>query len=586
MTIKSLSLPTNFPPIFFSSPNTSPSPPQSQLRFPNKFNSVQLPNRRRITHLLQSQTPTNSSSPSPNDTQQAISQFLQQLGLSDQDSDSIASNCPKYASMLIDSVKELEEWNNTWGTESGQQNEFGDLQGFKEKVIYMARDKGDDGKLAFLESVGLSLSSAMNVARYLSAQPLPRLVHKVKYVKDMFFSGSDDKRLIGKNARRMVMHLSVPIDEDLQQTLSLFEKIAARRGGLDMLGSSDASFPYFIESFPRIFLLSLDKHLKPMVELLENFGVPKERMGCIFLLFPPVILYDIKVIKRKVMALEKVGAVDEDIGKILLKYPWILSTSIQDNYKEILSLCDMEKITKESFDKAVRSWPHLLGCSTSKLKVILDQFGLLGVKNKKVGRVITKSPQLLLRKPEEFLQVVSFLRGIGFDQETVGKLLTRCPEVFAASMEKTLKRKVEFFISMGVMEDELPGIIKKYPELLVSDVNRTLLPRMEYLMEVGLSKKEVVKMVRRFSPLLGYSIDKVLRPKYEFLVNTMEKEVNEVVEYPRYFSYSLEKKIKPRYWVVKGRNVECSLKEMFHKNDEEFADTFLGSGRLVFPSHQ
>ncbi|KAF5767055.1 putative transcription regulator mTERF family [Helianthus annuus] len=69
-------------------------------------------------------------------------------------------------------------------------------------------------------------------------------------------------------------------------------------------------------------------------------------------------------------------------------------------------------------------------------------------------------------------------------------------------------------------------------------------------------------MVGRFSPLLGNSIEEVLRPKYEFLANAMQKPLEEVVEYPRYFSYSLEKKIKPRFWVIKGRNCECNLKDM------------------------
>lgn len=44
-------------------------------------------------------------------------------------------------------------------------------------------------------------------------------------MKEIFFSGSNEGGLIGKNARRMMMHLSIPIDEDLQQTLSFFEKV-------------------------------------------------------------------------------------------------------------------------------------------------------------------------------------------------------------------------------------------------------------------------------------------------------------------------------------------------------------------------
>ena len=44
-------------------------------------------------------------------------------------------------------------------------------------------------------------------------------------MKEIIFSSNDDKGLSGKNARRMMMHLSIPSDEDVQQTLSFFEKV-------------------------------------------------------------------------------------------------------------------------------------------------------------------------------------------------------------------------------------------------------------------------------------------------------------------------------------------------------------------------
>lgn len=76
-----------------------------------------------------------------------------------------------------------------------------------------------------------------------------------------------------------------------------------------------------------------------------------------------------------------------------------------------------------------------------------------------------------------FIQVVSFVEGLGFDKETVGIILGRCPEIFAASIERTLSRKLQFLASIGVSKVHLPRVIKKYPELLVSDTDRNLLPR-------------------------------------------------------------------------------------------------------------
>ncbi|XP_070048508.1 transcription termination factor MTERF2, chloroplastic isoform X2 [Nicotiana tomentosiformis] len=462
------------------------------------------------------------------EAREAVSYYLEELGVSKEESVEIALNSPKYVSMLVDSVRDLDEFSlwNSWSTANVDEEKpyfTRPLSSFKRKVYMMAKQKGDKGMLPFLESIGLTLSSATHLARYLSSNSLPILINKVKYVKEIFFANSDDGGLIARNARQMMLHLSISIDEDVQQTLSFFEKIQARRGGLHLLGSQDASFRHLIESFPRLLLLPKESHMKRLMEFLDDIGVAEGCKRQIFLLFPPIIFYDIeKDVRPRLQAILKDGTEGKDFGQMLLKYPWILSKSILQNYEDILIFFDDEK-------------------------------------------------------------VVCFLRDLGLDDDVIGRILGRCPEIFASSIGKTLKRKLNFLMGIGVSRHHLPRIIRKYPELFVCDVHRALLPRMTYLMHVGLSKREVALMVCRFSPLLGYSIDKVLKPKLEFLMNSMEKPLSDVVEYPRYFSYSLEKKIKPRFWVLRGRNMECSLKSMLGKNDEEFAAEFGERNMLVPP---
>lgn len=76
-----------------------------------------------------------------------------------------------------------------------------------------------------------------------------------------------------------------------------------------------------------------------------------------------------------------------------------------------------------------------------------------------------------------FLQVVSFFEGLGFDKESVGGILGRCPEIFCSSIKDTLGKKIRFLAAIGVSRAHIPRVIKKYPELLVCDTDRTLLPR-------------------------------------------------------------------------------------------------------------
>ncbi|KAK7851506.1 transcription termination factor mterf5 [Quercus suber] len=123
--------------------------------------------------------------------------------------------------------------------------------------------------------------------------------------------------------------------------------------------------------------------------------------------------------------------------------------------------------------------------------------------------------------------VISFLEGLGIDKETIGRIICRCPEIFATSIEKTIKRKLEFLTSIDVSGAQVP--------------------------------RDTALMVRKFSPLLGYSIDEVLRPKAEFLVNTMEKPITDVVDYP-------------------------SLKDMLGKYDDDFAANYMGVGSMLVTS--
>lgn len=41
----------------------------------------------------------------------------------------------------------------------------------------------------------------------------------------MLFSDSNDERRIGKKARKMMTYISISVDEDLQRTLSFFQKV-------------------------------------------------------------------------------------------------------------------------------------------------------------------------------------------------------------------------------------------------------------------------------------------------------------------------------------------------------------------------
>ncbi|CAN6183294.1 unnamed protein product [Urochloa humidicola] len=570
--------PHSLPPPTQLHPKTRPHPPPFLIL---------LPRRRRGGPIATFPAPTSSSTSASaydaREAEAAVAELLRESGASPADAAAIAARAPGYAAILADGVRELDElglWASWSSGAVAVEMEMGRL-GFRRKVYLMGRSRRDNGVVPLLESVGVRLSSAKLIAPYVAAAGLPVLIDRVKFLKEMLFSSSDYATLIGRNAKRMMTHLSIPADDALQSTLSFFEKMEARYGGVSMLGHGDVSFPYLIESFPMLLLCSEDNHLKPLIDFLKYIGIPNPRIASILLLFPPIVLSDIENdIKPRIHEWEKAGIEQEYISRMLLKYPWILSTGVIENYRQILLFFKRKKISTTALGIAAKSWPHILGCSMKRMNSILELFDDLGISKKMVVPVITSSPQLLLRKPNDFLQTVLFFREMGFDKETVGKILCRSPEVFASNVESTLKKKINFLVDFGVSKHHLPRIIRKYPEILLLDINHTLLPRMNYLLEVGFSKKDVCSMIYRFSPILGYSIELVMKPKLAFLLRMMKKPLKVIVEYPRYFSYSLEGKIKPRFLVLKNRNIDCSLTDMLAKNDELFAEEYLGTRLL------
>ncbi|MCI06969.1 hypothetical protein A2U01_0028032, partial [Trifolium medium] len=186
---------------------------------------------------------------------------------------------------------------------------------YRDKILHIAALKGDKGKLAYLESLGFTLSSSMNVARYISSSAhnntLPSLINKVTSIKQLLFlpthsTHDDHYQFLIKNIRLIMCHLSISIDEDMQHTFSFFEKVQAKRGGLNILASQDAAFRCLIESFPRILLLSLNNHISPILDFLQNIGIPADHIPNIILAFPPILLWNVRLLQTRVLALNQV----------------------------------------------------------------------------------------------------------------------------------------------------------------------------------------------------------------------------------------------------------------------------------------
>lgn len=85
-------------------------------------------------------------------------------------------------------------------------------------------------------------------------------------------------------------------------------------------------------------------------------------------------------------------------------------------------------------------------------------------------------------------------------------------------------------------------------------------------------------MALRLPSLLTFSVEKNFQPKVEFLVGEMGRDIGELKEFPQYFAYSLEGRIKPRHMMMLERGFgssRISLGDLLRASDGEFRERLL-----------
>lgn len=91
-------------------------------------------------------------------------------------------------------------------------------------------------------------------------------------------------------------------------------------------------------------------------------------------------------------------------------------------------------------------------------------------------------------------------------------------------------------------------------------------------MGLGYTKEEAIGMVLRCPSLFTFSIENNFKPKIEYFLGEMKGKLEDIKEFPQYFAFSLEKRIKPRHLEVLQSGVEVPLPILLKSTDQEFSE--------------
>uniref|UniRef100_A0A0A9EKE1 Uncharacterized protein n=2 Tax=Arundo donax TaxID=35708 RepID=A0A0A9EKE1_ARUDO len=213
---------------------------------------------------------------------------------------------------------------------------------------------------------------------------------------------------------------------------------------------------------------------------------------------------------------------------------------------------------------------------SAPLPLIRDSLRLLtshGLSTRDAARVFSAFPDLLTSPPDEPIRFLS--ADAPLPPPLLRAAVVRSPRLLAASVPDTLRPALRFLRRrVSLRREPLPLAAAL---LLAFSVERTLLPKLLFLRDAtGLPDPAVCAVLRRAPAILSYGIETNLTPKLQFLSERMGRDpATELAEFPHYFAFSLEGRIRPRHEASRERGVEMSLKDMLTSNDDEFRERLL-----------
>ncbi|KNA22174.1 hypothetical protein SOVF_036490 [Spinacia oleracea] len=293
---------------------------------------------------------------------------------------------------------------------------------------------------------------------------------------------------------------------------------------------------YVISRCSELLAFSMEE-LKTRVSFYTDMGMNKHDFGTMVYDFPKVLgFFTLEEMNQKVNYLKDFGLGDEDVGRLLAFKPQLMACGIDERWKPLLKL-----------------------------------LYYLGVDRDGMRRMLVIKPMVFCVDLEEtIMPKVLFLQEIGIKEDAIGRMLVKFPPLLTYSLYKKIRPVVVFLLTKaGVTQKNIAKVVASAPELLGCSIAHKLDGNVKFYLSLGISLRQLGAMIADFPMLLRYN-DELLRPKYRYLRRTMVRPLQDLIEFPRFFSYSLEDKIIPRHKVLVENRVNFKLRYMLATTDEEF----------------
>lgn len=296
-------------------------------------------------------------------------------------------------------------------------------------------------------------------------------------------------------------------------------------------------------------------------------------MGYVLSRCPEILNFSMEELKSRAEFYLNMGMDEKDFGTMIFDCPKVLGYLSMEEMNQKVTFLKEFGLSNEELGRLIAFKPQLMTCSIEqKWMPLVKYFYYLGISKDGLRRILTLKPMIFCIDLKSIIvPKVQFFRDIGVKEESIGCMITKFPPLLTYSLHKKIRPVVIFLLTKaGVSQKDIGKVIALGPELLGCSITNKLDNNLKYFLSLGISLHQLGEMIADFPILLRYNVD-VLRPKYRYLRKTMVRPLQDLIEFPRFFSYSLEERIVPRHRILVENRINFKLRYMLSDSDEEFS---------------
>lgn len=333
-----------------------------------------------------------------------------------------------------------------------------------------------------------------------------------------------------------------------------------------------------INNYPLILGCSVRKNMIPVLGYLEKIGIARPKLGEFVKNYPQVLHASVIVeLVPVVKFLRGLDVEKDDIGYVLQKYPELLGFKLEGTMSTSVAYLVSIGVNPRDIGPMVTQYPYLLGMRVGTvIKPMIDYLVGLGLPKKVLARMLEKRAYVLGYDLEETVKPnVECLMSFGVRRECLASVIAQYPQILGLPLKAKLSTQQYFFsLKLKVDPEGFARVVENMPQV-VSLNQHVIMKPVEFLLGRTITVEDVARMVIKCPQLVALRVE-LMKNSFYFFKSEMGRPLKELVEFPEYFTYSLESRIKPRYQRLQSKGIRCSLNWMLNCSDQRFEERLQG----------